>query len=221
MSHQTVASILRKLEYSLQGDRRTKEGSSHQDRDEQFKYINKSVKKFIANKDSVIAVNTKKKEMVSNYKNTGKELRKKGVPEDVNCHDFPSPKAPKTLPYGVYVIDDNSGWVNVGISADTAEFAVEGIRHWWRTVRNKKYLTIGSILIYADSGGSNSYRSKLWKGGLQKFCDDAKIMVFIRHFPLGKSKWNKHQKQYKNIHRAKTKSYHLFPSTPPVSVVRW
>jgi transposase len=191
VSHRTVASILNDLEYSLQGNRKTKEGKDHPDRDEQFKYINKVVKKFLRVSEPVISVDTKKKELVGNYKNPGKEWKSKGSPEEVNGHDFPDPKVPKAVPYGVYDIGNNSGWVNVGISADTAEFAVESIQYWWKNIGRKKYNKSKRILICADAGGSNSYRSRLWKKKLQEFCNTEKIAVSVCHFPPGTSKWNK------------------------------
>lgn len=191
VSHKTVASILHDLEYSLQGNRKTKEGKDHPDRDDQFKFINKFVKKFFKIKAPVISVDTKKKELVGNYKNAGKEWKVKGSPEKVNGHDFPDPKVPKAVPYGVYDIANNSGWVNVGISADTAEFAVESIQYWWRNIGKKNYKKAKKILICADAGGSNSYRSRLWKKKIQEFCNAEKIEVSVCHFPPGTSKWNK------------------------------
>jgi Rhodopirellula transposase DDE domain len=141
--------------------------------------------------EPVISVDTKKKELVGNYKNPGKEWKSKGSPEEVNGHDFPDPKVPKAVPYGVYDIGNNSGWVNVGISADTAEFAVESIQYWWKNIGRKKYNKSKRILICADAGGSNSYRSRLWKKKLQEFCNTEKIAVSVCHFPPGTSKWNK------------------------------
>src|SRR3990167_2144060 len=139
ISYKTVASILHDLEFSLQGNRKTKEGKDHPDRDSQFKYINKTVKKFLRIKHPVISVDTKKKELVGNYKNAGKEWKPKSAPDEVNGHDFPDPKVPKAVPYGVYDIANNTGWVNVGMSADTAEFAVESIQYWWKKIGKKKY----------------------------------------------------------------------------------
>jgi transposase len=191
VSHQTVASILHDLEYSLQGNRKTKEGKSHPDRDAQFKYINKIVKNFLAKKAPVISVDTKKKELIGNYKNAGKEWKIKGRPEEVNGHDFPDPKIPKAVPYGVYDIGSNTGWVNIGVTADTAEFAVNSIKYWWEKFGKKKYPRSNTLLICADAGGSNGYRSRLWKKELQKFSDCEKIKVSVCHFPPGTSKWNK------------------------------
>ena len=139
----------------------------------------------------VISVDTKKKELVGNYKNPGKEWEKKGNPRKVNGHDFPDPAMPKAVPYGVYDIKNNAGWVNVGMSADTAEFAVDSIRYWWNNVGKLKYPNAKRLLICADAGGSNSYRSRLWKKELQRFCDDTNLQVSVCHFPPGTSKWNK------------------------------
>ena len=191
ISYKTVASILHDLEFSLQGNRKTKEGKDHPDRDSQFKYINKTVKKFLRIKHPVISVDTKKKELVGNYKNAGKEWKPKSAPDEVNGHDFPDPKVPKAVPYGVYDIANNTGWVNVGMSADTAEFAVESIQYWWKKIGKKEYKKSKKLLICADAGGSNSYRSRLWKKKLQEFCDAEKIEVSVCHFPPGTSKWNK------------------------------
>jgi transposase len=191
VSHQTVASILYELEFSLQGNRKTQEGKKHPDRDAQFKHINKIVKQFLKMKLPVISVDTKKKELVGNYKNPGKEWEKKGNPRKVNGHDFPDPAVPKAVPYGVYDIKNNAGWVNVGMSADTAEFAVDSIRYWWNNVGKLKYPSARRLLICADAGGSNSYRSRLWKKELQRFCDDTNLQVSVCHFPPGTSKWNK------------------------------
>jgi transposase len=191
VSHQTVASILHSLEYSLQGNKKTKEGEDHPDRDEQFKYINKIVKKFLREKAPVISVDTKKKELVGSYKNAGKEWKAKATPIEVNGHDFPDPDVPKAVPYGVYDIGNNTGWVNVGINADTAEFAVSSIKYWWKTIGKKRYPKSDSLLICADAGGSNGYRSHLWKKELQEFCDAEKIKISVCHFPPGTSKWNK------------------------------
>jgi transposase len=191
VSHQTVSSILHELEYSLQGNKKTKEGDSHPDRDAQFKFINKNVKTYLANKLPVISVDTKKKELVGNYKNVGKEWRPKGSPIEVNGHDFPDPDVPKAVPYGIYDIGDNTGWVNVGINADTAEFAVGSIKYWWKKIGSKKYPKAKKILICADAGGSNGYRSHLWKKELQKLSNTENIEISVCHFPPGTSKWNK------------------------------
>ncbi len=188
VSYQTVASILHELEFSLQGNKKTKEGDDHPDRDQQFKYISKAAKYFLNNKNPVISVDTKKKELVGNYKNPGREWQAKGKPKEVNGHDCPNPKVSKAIPYGIYDIGDNKGWVNVGITSDTAEFAVESIRQWWKKMGKKRYPKSKTLLICADGGGSNGYRSRLWKVELQKLADSEKILISVCHFPPGTSK---------------------------------
>lgn len=191
VSRQSVARILREMEFSLQGNRKTKEGKSHPDRDRQFRLIHRITKRFLSHKDPVISVDTKKKELIGEYENKGKEWHRKNGAVHVKSHDFPDPKVSKAIPYGVYDIGNNSGWVNVGITADTAEFAVSSIRYWWSHIGAKKYRNSKKILICADSGGSNGYRLRLWKKELQRFSDDKGLEISIRHFPPGTSKWNK------------------------------
>lgn len=191
VSPKTVATILHELEYSLQGNKKTKEGKDHPDRNQQFLYINSIAKKFLKNGSPVISVDTKKKELIGNHKNSGKEWTKKGQPLEVNGHDFPDPDVPKAVPYGVYDIAENKGWVNVGITSDTAEFAVESIRQWWRKMGKSKYPKTRSLIIFADAGGSNGYRSRLWKKELYKFSLEEKFKITVCHFPPGTSKWNK------------------------------
>jgi transposase len=192
ISHQSVANILHEMEYSLQGNRKTKEGKSHPDRDQQFNYINSTVKKSLKYHHPVVSVDTKKKELIGNFKNAGQEWKSKGKGDQVKSHDFPDPKVPKAIPYGVYDIGLNHGWVNVGITADTAEFAVESIRYWWKSkIRRKIYSKSRKLLICADSGGSNGYRSRLWKAELQKLSNEENIIITVCHFPPGTSKWNK------------------------------
>lgn len=191
VSHMSVARTLRKMEYSLQANKKTKEGSSHPDRDLQFQFINSTAMSFIAKKCPVISVDTKKKELVGNYKNIGREWEKKGKPLEVKGHDFPDPKVSKAVPYGIYDIADNKGWVNVGTSCDTAEFAVESIRFWWNEIGKKKYKKSKKLLICADSGGSNGSRSHLWKKELQELANETGLRVSVCHFPPGTSKWNK------------------------------
>lgn len=186
----SVGILLKEMEYSLQANKKTLEGKSHPDRDQQFQYINNQAIKFLAWKAPVISVDTKKKELIGKYKNGGKELEPKGKPLRVNGHDFPN-GVPKAIPYGVYDIGDNRGWVNVGTHSDTAEFAVESIRYWWKKMGKRRYPTSKKILICADSGGSNGYRSHLWKAELQKFSDQEKVRISVCHFPPGTSKWNK------------------------------
>lgn len=191
VSHQTVASILKGLEYSLQGNRKTKEGKDHPDRDAQFHYINKISKKFLRKKQPIISVDTKKKELIGNYKNNGKEWFPKATPTEVNGHDFPNKDVPRAIPYGVYDVANNKGWVSVGVTADTAEFAVESIRKWWIHMGKKKYHESKELVIFADAGGSNSYRSRLWKKELQEFSNKNAMEITVCHFPPGTSKWNK------------------------------
>ena len=177
-SRQSVARILHEMEYSLQGNRKTKEGKDHPDRDKQFRFISKLCKQFLSNSDPVISVDTKKKELVGEYKNEGREWHKKHNGIEVNSHDFPDPKVSKAIPYGIYDIGNNSGWVNVGITSDTAEFAVSSIRHWWQYIGSRRYPHSKKLLICADAGGSNGYRLRLWKKELQKFADTIEHRLF-------------------------------------------
>jgi len=192
VSYRTVARILNEQEYSLQANRKTSEGKKdHPDRDLQFHYINDQAKQFLRDGEPVISVDTKKKELVGNYKNGGREWEKTGRAVEVLSHDFPDPEVPKAVPYGIYDIGKNTGWVNVGVDADTAEFAVESIRQWWRWMGKKRYPKAKDILICADSGGSNGYRCHLWKRELQKLASQQKLRITVCHFPPGTSKWNK------------------------------
>lgn len=185
-----VGSLLKEMEYSLQANKKTQEGKSHEHRDQQFQYINECAKDFLRRKQPVISVDTKKKELVGNYKNGGHELEPKGKPTEVKGHDFPT-GIPKAIPYGVYDIGDNRGWVNVGTHSDTAEFAVESIRFWWKKMGKRRYPKSKELLICADAGGSNGYRSHLWKAELQKFSNQKRLKISVCHFPPGTSKWNK------------------------------
>jgi transposase len=192
VSYRTVARILNEQEYSLQANRKTSEGmKDHPDRDQQFRYINEQAKQFLRESQPVISVDTKKKELVGNYKNSGREWEKKGRAVEVLSHDFPDPTVPKAVPYGIYDIGENTGWVTVGVDGDTAEFAVESIRQWWRWMGKRRYPKAKGLLICADSGGSNGYRSHLWKRELQKLSNQQKIRITVCHFPPGTSKWNK------------------------------
>ncbi len=190
ISHATIGSLLRKNDYSLQANKKTKEGTAnHPDRDKQFKYINNTAKTFIKNKNPVISVDTKKKELIGNYKNNGVDWLPKGQPIEVNGHDFP--ENGKAIPFGIFDTNDNKGYVNVGISHDTAEFAVASIKRWWYHLGKNKYEKSKSIMITADCGGSNGYRTRLWKKKLQEFADEIKKNITVCHFPPGTSKWNK------------------------------
>ncbi|MBK8869828.1 MAG: ISAzo13 family transposase [Elusimicrobia bacterium] len=192
VSYRTIARILHGLEYSLQANRKTSEGQkAHPDRDGQFRYINQQAMDFLRRRVPVISVDTKKKELVGVYKNGGREWERKGDAVEVLSHDFPDPKVPKAVPYGVYDLGQNKGWVNVGMSADTAEFAVESIRQWWKHMGRGRYPRARELLICADSGGSNGYRLHLWKWELQKFADQKGLRITVCHFPPGTSKWNK------------------------------
>lgn len=189
--HQTVGSILRKQGYSLQLNVKEKEGKQHVDRDAQFKYINDRVTNQIAGGGAAISVDTKKKELVGNYKNGGREYHSKGSSPLVNVHDFPDKELGKAAPYGVYDIKVNEGWVSVGVSSDTARFAVNTIREWWKKMGKRLYKNTPRLLITADGGGSNSSRSRLWKYELQKLANELEMIIDVSHLPPGTSKWNK------------------------------
>lgn len=191
VSHPTVGRLLAELGYSLQGNKKTKEGGNHPDRNAQFEYINEKTKVFQRHKQPVISVDTKKKENIGNFKNSGKEYCQKGKPTEVNVYDFIDKKLGKVAPYGVYDITRNKGWVNIGVSADTSEFAVESIRFWWREMGQTAYPNAKKIFITADCGGSNGYRVKLWKLELHKLANEINMTIHVSHFPPGTSKWNK------------------------------
>ena len=186
-----VGDLLRDMGYSLQANSKTREGSKHIDRDAQFRYINTQAKAFLAANEPVISVDTKKKELVGNFKNNGREWRPKGRPELVNIHDFIDPKLSRAVPYGVYDITNNVGWVSVGTDHDTASFAVNAIRRWWRTMGKKRHAKAKRLMITADGGGSNGYRVRLWKVELQNLADELKLPITVCHLPPGTSKWNK------------------------------
>jgi hypothetical protein len=190
-SHRMVAEMLHELGYSLQANAKTIEGASHPDRNAQFEYINERVQRFLARGEPVISVDTKKKELVGDFKNVGRELRPRGQPEKVRVHDFVIRELGRAIPYGVYDLGTNSGWVSVGMDHDTAEFAVETIRRWWRWMGRKYYPQARRLLITADAGGSNGSRLRLWKTEIQNLADELKIPISICHFPPGTSKWNK------------------------------
>jgi Rhodopirellula transposase DDE domain len=192
VSPRTVATLLsEQLEYNLQGNRKTREGSSHPDRNAQFEHINEQTQAFQRRAQPVISVDTKKKELVGNYKNGGREWNPQGEPEEVNGHDFPDPNQGKGIPYGVYDIMANRGWVSVGIDHDTGAFAVQSIRTWWEKMGQAASPQATELLVMADCGGSNGYRCRLWKVELQKFADESGLSVSVCHFPPGTSKWNK------------------------------
>lgn len=191
VGERTVAYLLKQGGFSLQGNRKTKEGDSHPDRNAQFEYINAKVKEFQERLQPVISVDTKKKELVGNYLNKGKEWEPKGNPEEVNVYDFIDDELGKGIPYGVYDMTLNKGWVSVGIDHDTARFAASTIRRWWERMGIKAYPDAKELLITADGGGSNSSRSRLWKISLQELADAIRLKISVCHFPPGTSKWNK------------------------------
>jgi hypothetical protein len=186
-----VGRLLKRLGFSLQANHKTREGASHPDRNAQFEHINAEVKAFQAAGQPVISVDTKKKEPVGDFKNGGRELRPKGRPEPVRVHDFIIPELGKAVPYGVYDVAANAGWVNLGISHDTAAFAVESIRRWWHELGAPRYPDATRLLINADCGGSNGSRVRLWKRELQVLADDLGIAITVCHLPPGTSKWNR------------------------------
>ena len=191
ISYPVVAELLHELGYSLQSNRKTKEGSTHPDRNQQFEYINARVERAISGKQPVISVDTKKKELVGDFKNPGADWRPKGEPEKVRMHDFPIPELGRVAPYGVYDLAANSGWVSVGLDHDTASFAVETIRRWWHAMGQERYPEAKQLIITADGGGSNGSRLRLWKLELQKLADETGLIIAVSHFPPGTSKWNK------------------------------
>ena len=191
VSHQTVAELLHDMGYSLQANRKTLEGTEHPDRNAQFEHLNWAVQLQLSLGAPVISVDTKKKELIGPFKNGGRELRPKGAPEQVRVHDFLIPDLGKVSPYGVYDIAQNEAWVSVGTDHDTASFAVESIRRWWHGMGQALYAHATRLLITADAGGSNGYRLRLWKLGLQKLADETGLEIAVCHFPPGTSKWNK------------------------------
>ena len=191
VSPSTVGRLLAELGYSLQATRKTIEGKQNPDRDGQFRYINRWTRAFQREGNPVISVDTKKKELVGAFANAGREWQPKGTPEKVLVHDFPSDALGKAIPYGVYDVNRNEGWVSIGIDHDTAAFAVSAIRAWWRSMGEAAYPEADELLIVADAGGSNSYRNRLWKTELQKLADDTGLQIRVSHMPPGTSKWNK------------------------------
>lgn len=191
VSHPTVAELLRHLGYSLQANAKTIEGKQHPDRDAQFQYINRRSKRYLRRNLPAISVDTKKKELIGRYANGGVEWQPQGEPEAVQTHDFPDRKQGKAIPYGVYDIGRNHGWVNVGCDHDTSSFAVESIRRWWHCMGRRAYPKATQLLVSADAGGSNGYRLRLWKVELQRLADETGLEITVCHFPPGTSKWNK------------------------------
>ena len=187
----TVAKLMRQLGYSLQSNRKTKEGSSHPDRDAQFQHINQTVKAALDGGQPAISVDTKKKELVGDFKNGGREWRPQGSPQPVRVHDFKDKQLGKAIPYGIYDLANDEGWVNVGIDHDTAQFAVGSIGGWWEHLGHQRFPAATVLTITADCGGSNGNRTKLWKTELQKLADRTGLEIQVCHFPPGTSKWNK------------------------------
>ena len=191
VSDRTVAALLKSAGYSLQANRKTNEGASHPDRDAQFGYINRRVREFQRQQQPVISVDTKKKELVGEFKAVGTEWQPKGTPTKVNVHDFPDKKLGKAIPYGIYDLVSNEGWVSVGIDHDTAQFAVASIRRWWTEMGASRFPRAQKLMITADGGGSNSSRNRLWKVALQELANELQLPLQVSHFPPGTSKWNK------------------------------
>jgi hypothetical protein len=193
VSYQTVAELLHEMDYRLQANQKKLEGSQHADRNQQFEYINRKARRYLKQGEPVISVDTKKKELVGDFKNPGREWHPQGQPEQVRVHDFEirQPENGKVAPYGVYDLGRNVGWVSVGVDHDTAEFAVESIRRWWRWMGRRSYSKAKRLLITADSGGSNGARVRLWKWELQQLADETGLEISVCHFPPGTSKWNK------------------------------
>jgi len=191
VSYPVVAELLHEMGYSLRANRKTKEGDSHPDRNAQFEHINALVQEHIDKQQPVISVDTKKKELVGDFKNSGQDWRPRGQPEKVRVHDFVIPELGRAAPYGIYDLAQNTGWVSVGIDHDTASFAVETIRRWWHAMGQEKYPRAKRLMITADGGGSNGSRLRLWKLELQTLADETGLIIAVSHFPPGTSKWNK------------------------------
>ena len=191
ISSRKVAQLLRQLGYSLQANRKTREGINHPDRNLQFEYIYETIKKFHRSSQPVISVDTKKKELLGDFSNVGKEYREKRSPVETRTHDFPDQQLGKAIPYGVYDIESNEGWVSVGINHDTAQFAVNSIGRWWREMGQHRFPRATRLMITADAGGSNGWRTRLWKVSLQELSNELDLNITVSHFPPGTSKWNK------------------------------
>jgi hypothetical protein len=191
VSPRTINTLLARLGYSLQSNRKTREGGKHPDRNAQFEHINAEAESFQKSGQPVVSVDAKKKELVGDFKNGGREWQPKGQPEEVRVHDFIDPKLGKAIPYGVYDLAANLGWVSVGVDHDTAEFAVATLRRWWQQLGSRMYSAAKRLLVTADGGGSNGSRCRLWKLMLQEFADETGLRVTVCHFPPGTSKWNK------------------------------
>jgi Rhodopirellula transposase DDE domain len=191
VSHKLVGRLLNQLGFSLQANAKTREGASHPDRDAQFRYINATSQARLAAGEPVISVDCKKKELVGDFKNAGREWRRKGDPKKVRTHDFEDKELGKAVPYGVYDIANNVGWVSVGVDHETGAFAVETIRRWWQRLGQTRFAANKRLMITADAGGSNGWRRRLWKVELQRFADETGLTIDVSHFPPGTSKWNR------------------------------
>jgi hypothetical protein len=191
VSHQTVARLLQEMDYSLQVNRKTKEGASDPDRNTQFEYIAKQVRSFQQHGQPIVSVDTKKKELIGDFKNGGQEWQPEGKPEEVRCKDFKDKQLGKVAPYGIYDLTANAGWVSVGIDHDTAQFATETLKRWWSKMGHQVYPQAKDLLVTADGGGSNGSRTRLWKVALQALADRIGLRISVCHFPPGTSKWNK------------------------------
>ncbi len=191
VSHTKVGELLKMKGYSLQANRKTREGKQHPDRNAQFEHINRRVAACLRQEQPAVSVDAKKKEVLGNHKNAGRTYRPKGKPREVDTHDFPDAKLGKAIPYGIYDLANNEAWVSVGIHHDTAQFAAASVEQWWKRMGRKRYPAAKRLLITSDSGGSNSYRNRLWKVELQRFADRTGMIVEVCHFPPGTSKWNK------------------------------
>jgi Rhodopirellula transposase. len=191
VSASTIPVLLEKIDYRRQANRKTREGANHPDRDAQFEFINTQAAAFATQAEPVISVDTKKKEIVGDFKNGGSDYRPTGYPDLVRTHDFMDKELGKAIPYGIYDVSANAGWVTVGIDNDTAEFAVNSIRLWWDKMGRQRYPEATRILITADGGGSNGSRVRLWKRELQNFADETGLEITVCHYPPGTSKWNK------------------------------
>jgi hypothetical protein len=191
VSSTTVGRLLNDLGYRLQAVQKSREGASHPDRNEQFEYINTTAERYLRRNQPVVSVDTKKKELVGDFKNGGREWQPKGTPDKVLVHDFPGDSVGKAIPYGVYDMARNEAWVSVGQDHDTPKFAVASIRQWWKMMGQRAYPDAKDLFITADAGGSNGYRTRAWKVELQKFADDSGLGIRVSHFPPGTSKWNK------------------------------
>jgi hypothetical protein len=191
VSDRTVARMLREMGFSLQGNAKLTEGRQHEDRDAQFAYLNTMVTDHVAAGQPVISVDTKKKELVGDFKNGGREYQPAGQPERVNVHDFPDQDLGKAIPYGIYDVSTNTGWVSVGVDHDTSAFAVATLRRWWETVGTERYPDADRLLVCADGGGSNGYRIRAWKIELAKLAAETGLAITVCHLPPGTSKWNK------------------------------